>query len=110
VTRAYTLSRVLHDPAARVRYASVFGNALVELHRYKESLRWFDEAISIAESNPGMAQPTIAYNAKVDALSALGRTDEARTIAEKALRRPRARNLLGQQYAVLTNLAQVLQR
>jgi CHAT domain-containing protein len=110
VTRAYMLSRVLHDPAARVRYAAVFGNALVELRKYQESLRWLDEAIATARNNPGIAQPTIAYNAEVDALSALGRQQEAQLLAEEALRVPRERHLLGQQYAVLTNLAVVLQR
>ena len=110
VTKAYFLSRVLHDPAASVRYASVFGSALVELQRYQESLRWLDEAITKAKNTPGIAQPTIAYNAKVDALSALGKQQEAQQLAEDALRVPRARHLLGQEYAVVSNLAVVRQR
>jgi tetratricopeptide (TPR) repeat protein len=100
VTKAYTWSWILNDPAARVRYASVYGNALVELHKYQESLRWLDEAIHLAERTPGLAQPTIAYNAKVDALSALGRNQEAQQLAEKVLRISEDHHAQGQQYAV----------
>ena len=48
VLEAWTLAKVLHDPAASVRYASVYGAGLVELQRYNEALNPLDEAIKIA--------------------------------------------------------------
>jgi hypothetical protein len=38
VVRAWGLSKVEHDPAATVRYASVFGAGLVQIHRFTEAL------------------------------------------------------------------------
>ena len=64
VVRAWGLSKVEHDPAATVRYASVFGAGLVQIHRYKESLTPLDQAIKTATMTPGVAYPTIAIYAK----------------------------------------------
>jgi tetratricopeptide (TPR) repeat protein len=82
VVRAWGLSKVEHDPAATVRYASVFGAGLVQLHRYKEALTPLDQAIKIAESNPALAYPTIAVYAKIDALAGLKQYDSALALAQ----------------------------
>lgn len=52
VRRAWVLSKVERDPAATVRYASVFGDGLVQIHRYKEALHPLNQAISIAAGDP----------------------------------------------------------
>lgn len=57
VVRAWGLSKVEHDPAATVRYASVFGAELVQHRRYKEAFTPLDQAIKIAESNPALGVP-----------------------------------------------------
>ena len=49
VIRAWGLSKVENDPAATVRYASVFGAGLVQIHRYKEALTPLNQAIKIAQ-------------------------------------------------------------
>jgi hypothetical protein len=36
------------DPGAHIRYASMYGTGLVELHKYKEALGPLDEAIKVA--------------------------------------------------------------
>nr|AOS95250.1 CHAT domain-containing protein [uncultured bacterium] len=87
VVTAWGLSKVEHDPAATVRYASVFGAGLVQLHRFKEALTPLDQAISIATSNPSLAYPTIAIYAKIDALAGLKKYDSALELANTSLTR-----------------------
>lgn len=87
VLRAWGLSQVEHDPAAIVRYASVFGGGLVQLHRYKEALTPLNKAIALAQSNPQVAYPTIAVYAKIDALDGLGQYPEVLKLANESLKR-----------------------
>jgi CHAT domain-containing protein len=87
VVRAWALSEAERDPAATVRYASVFGAGLVQIHRYKEALQPLDKAISIATKNPEIAYPTIAVYAKIDALTGLHQYQEALRLANESLQR-----------------------
>ena len=87
VLKAWGLSEVEHDPAATVRYASVFGEGLVQLHRYKEAMAPLDKAISIAKDHPEVAYPTIAVYAKIDALAGLHKYPQALQLADDSLRR-----------------------
>jgi CHAT domain-containing protein len=84
---AWELSKLERDPAATVRYASVFGNGLVELHRYEEALTPLNDAIKLAASHPEIGYPTIAIYAKIDALAGLHRHDEALALANDSLAR-----------------------
>ncbi len=72
VVKAWTVAKVF-DPAAHIRYASVYGNGLVELQKYGEALGPLDEAMKVSKDKPDVAYPTIAINAKIEALSGLGR-------------------------------------
>jgi tetratricopeptide (TPR) repeat protein len=65
------------DPAAHIRYASMYGAGLVELHKYKEAIGALDEAIKVAAKTRNAAYPSIAIDAKIDALSGTGRNDLA---------------------------------
>ncbi len=87
VMRAWALSEAERDPAATVRYASVFGAGLVQIHRYKEALQPLDKAISIAANNPEIAYPTIAIYAKIDALAGLHQYQDALRLANESLQR-----------------------
>ena len=87
VLKALSLSGVEHDPAATVRYASIFGAGLVQIHRYKEALTPLDKAISIAKNNPELAYPTIAIYAKIDALAGLHQYPQALLLANQSLKR-----------------------
>jgi CHAT domain-containing protein len=87
VIGAWTLSKLENDPAATVRYASVFGAGLVQIHRYQEALTPLNEAIRIAATHQGVAYPTIAVYAKIDALVGLQRLDEALLMANDSLAR-----------------------
>ena len=59
VIEAWTVAKVA-DPAARVRYASVYGTCLVELQKYQEALGPLNEAIRVAENNTALHIPIIA--------------------------------------------------
>jgi CHAT domain-containing protein len=87
VVLAWELSKMELDPAATVRYASVFGNGLVALRRYKEALTPLNDAIKLAGSHPEVGYPTIAIYAKIDALAGLHRYDEALALANESLAR-----------------------
>jgi hypothetical protein len=55
VMKAYLVAKYLGDPAARVRYASVYGAGLVALKKYDRALKPLDEAIRVANTTKGVA-------------------------------------------------------
>ena len=76
VIRAWELSKVENDPAATVRYASVFGAGLVQLHRFKEALAPLNQAIKIAVTQSCNRLP---YNRRLREDRRLGRPSTIRT-------------------------------
>lgn len=87
VVRAWELSKIERDPAATVRYASVFGAGLVQLHRYREALGPLNQAIQLALSHRSLAYPSIAVYAKIDALAGMHRYQQALGLANQSLSR-----------------------
>ena len=87
VIQAWEMSKLERDPAATVRYASLFGVGLVQLGRFKAALNPLNQAIDIAAAHPTVAYPTIAIYAKIDALAGLHQFDEALKIADASLAR-----------------------
>ena len=107
VVRGWLVAKYLHDPAAQVRYASVYGAGLVEMHRYNEAIQVLDGAINTAARSPGIAYPSIAVNSKIDALRGLHRYQEALALCDEASRRiPRAR-LDAHLFQLLTSKGQI---
>jgi|CZKL01.1.fsa_nt_gi CHAT domain-containing protein len=109
VVKAWTVAKAL-DPGAHIRYASVYGVGLVEMHKYQEALGPLDEAIKVAGKTSGAAYPTIAITAKVEALSGLGRNNEALALAAEELRRVSAFHLAGHLYELYQTRAGVYER
>jgi CHAT domain-containing protein len=109
VVKAWTVAKAL-DPGAHIRYASMYGVGLVEGHKYQEALGPLDEAIKVAGKTRGAAYPTIAITAKVEALSGLGRNDEALALAAEELRRVSAYDLAGHLYELYQTRAGVYER
>ena len=108
VIKAWTVAKVA-DPAARVRYASLYGAGLVQMHKFNEALGPLDEAIRVAEKTPGAAYPTIAIMTKVEALSGLGRNQEALTLAAETMQRVGNYHLAGHLYELYQTRAGVYQ-
>lgn len=86
VVRAWFVAKYLHDPAAQVRYASVFGAGLVEMHRYDEAIHVLNDAIDTAARSPGIAYPSIAFDSKIDALRGLHRYQAALALSDEVIR------------------------
>ncbi|MDR5728550.1 MAG: CHAT domain-containing tetratricopeptide repeat protein [Terriglobia bacterium] len=107
VLTAWGVAKVFHDIPAQVRYASLYGAGLVELHRYQEGLKPLNEAIAIARSHPAVAYPAIAISSKIDALRGLHRYQEALTLANQALAEIPSPSLKGHYYQILTSRASV---
>ena len=107
VLRAWVVAKYLHDPAAHVRYASVYGAGLVELQRYNEAIRVLNEAVRTAEESPGIAYPSIAIDSKIDALRGLHRYQEALTLADQAIKRLPTSHLDAHLFQILTAKGEV---
>jgi CHAT domain-containing protein len=84
VVKAWMVAKTA-DPGAHIRYASMYGTGLVELHKYNEALGPLNEAIKVAKDTPGAAYPTIAITAKIGALSGLGKNHEALALADEEM-------------------------
>lgn len=108
VKRAYAVAKFLGDPAAHVRYAEMIGLGLQQLGRPKQALVFLNEAIATQERHTELAQPYVAFHAKVDSLADLGRYEEALALADQALVYPRAVQFYGQLQALLTSRGDVL--
>ena len=99
VVKAWTVAKAL-DPGAHIRYASMYGVGLVEMHKYQEALGPLDEAIKVASKTSGAAYPTIAITGKIEALSGLGRNMQALALAAEELKRVSSHDLAGHLYEI----------
>lgn len=90
-----------------MRYASVHGDGLLELRRYKESLTPLNEAIKLANANPYLAYPSIAVNSKIDALRGLRRHDEALALSADTLAHLQNASLKGHEFQILMSRADI---
>ena len=109
VVRAWTVAKVA-DPAARIRYASMYGAGLVEFHKYQEALRPLNEAIRVAAKTRGAAYPSIAIDAKIEALSGLGRNNEALVLAAEEMQKVSTYHLAGHLYQLHQTRAGIYER
>src|SRR6202012_492678 len=109
VLKAWMIAKVV-DPGAHIRYASMYGTGLVELHKYKEAMGPLDEAIRVANKTSGAAYPTIAITAKIEALGGLGENKEALALAAEEMRRVLNYHLSGHLYELYQTRAGVYGR
>jgi len=109
VLRAWMIAKVA-DPAAHVRYASMFGTGLVALHKYREALGPLNEAIRVARKTPGVAYPTIAVTSKIEALSGLGQYKAALGLAASEMERVAGYHLAGHLYDLYQTRAGVYEQ
>lgn len=107
VLRAWLAAKYLHDDAAHVRYASMYGAGLVEMQRYDEAIHVLDEVINTAARSKEVAYPSIAINSKIDALRGLGRYPDALSLADQAIRRLPSTQFDAHLYQILTSKGEV---
>src|ERR1700744_5250035 len=109
VEKAWMVAKVA-DPAAHVRYASMYGTGLVELHKYKEAIGPLDEAINVARKTRDAASPSIAIDAKIEALSGIGENDHALALANDAMNKVAELHLAGHLYELYQVRARVYEK
>lgn len=107
VLRAWIAAKYLHDDAAHVRYASMYGAGLVELQKYDQAIHVLNEAIDTADRSKTVAYPSIAINSKIDALRGLHRYSEALALADQAIHRLPTRQLDAHLYQILTSKGEI---
>jgi CHAT domain-containing protein len=107
VGRALLFALASGDSAEQVRLLSMLGNGYNEVHRFKESLWFFQHAISIAEGTPGAGFPFMAYAGRATALSGVGRSADARQLLNKALATARAERRRDEESQALVLLGRV---
>lgn len=109
VVRAWMVAKAL-DPGAHIRYASLYGVGLVEMHKYQEALGPLNEAINVANKTSGAAYPTIAITGKIEALSGTGQNAQALALAADELKRVSSHDLAGHLYEIYQVRAGVHER
>lgn len=100
----------IDDPAAQIRYASVYGAGLVALKKYRQALKPLNHAIRVAEKTPGVAYPTIAITAKIAALSGLCENRQALALTDAEMRKVSRYRLAGNLYELYQTRAGIDQR
>lgn len=107
VLAAWGVAKIFHDVPAQVRYASLYGAGMVELHRYQQGLKPLNAAIAMARAHPAVAYPAIAISSKIEALRGLHRQQEALTLASQALAEIPSPSLKGCYYQILASRGSV---
>jgi CHAT domain-containing protein len=95
------------DVGGQVRYLELIGTGLNEIKRREEAIPFFDRAINLASRTKDAGFPFMAYEGKAEALTALGRTDEARTTLTRALAQARADQKQGHEAQLLILLGKL---
>lgn len=73
------------DSGEQIRLLSMLGNGYNEVHRFKESLWFFEHAISIAKNTPDVGFAFMAYEGMAAAMNGIGRHSDARQILQNVL-------------------------
>jgi tetratricopeptide (TPR) repeat protein len=97
MVNAVKRARELGDVGSLVRYEALAGDGLVQWKEYDKALKFFDDALSIASKHPDIQQPLLVYSGKIEALIALGRTEEAKKLLDFALAGAKAKSAIGYQ-------------
>ena len=95
------------DTGGQIRFLELIGRGFEEVNRHAEALRFFERAIKLAGAEKDSGLPFIAYEGKAQALVALGRAEEAKTVLEDALVKARSQQKRGHEAQLLILLAQV---
>jgi CHAT domain-containing protein len=98
------------DSAEQIRLLSMLGNGYNEVHRFKESLWFFQHAISIAESTCDAGFPFMAYEGRAAALSGIGRFPDAERLLNKVVVTALSQNRRDEESQALVFLGEVAMR
>ena len=95
------------DTGGQIRFLEMLGNGMVEVNRNSEALMFFERAIKIAEAEKDSGLPFMGYEGKAQALVALGRPDEAKSVLQDALAKARSQQKQGHEAQLLIILGKL---
>jgi CHAT domain-containing protein len=95
------------DVGGQIRFLELLGRGFEEVNRHAEAMRFFDRAIKLADGEKDSGLPFMAYEGKAQALVALGKPTDARTVIEDALVKARAQQKRGHEAQLLILLGTV---
>ena len=95
------------DTAGQIRFLELIGRGFEEVNRNTEALRFFERASKLADAEKDSGLPFMAYEGKAQALFALGRADEAKTVLENALGKARLKRNRGHEARLLILLGEM---
>ena len=85
VVTSYSVAELKDDTAYLIRLRAALGEGFAEFGHPKDALRFFDNALALAKSNPDAGFPFTAYLGRARALIALGHTSEGENLLRSAL-------------------------
>jgi CHAT domain-containing protein len=95
------------DTGGQIRFLELIGRGFEEVNRHTEALRFFERAIKLADTEKDSGLPFMAYEGKAQALVALGKPDEAKTVLENALGKARLQQKRGHEAQLLILLGKL---
>jgi CHAT domain-containing protein len=98
------------DTGGQIRFLELIGNGFEEVNRHAEALRFFERAIKLADGEQDSGLPFMAYEGKAQALAALGKPDQAKSLLQDALAKARVQQKKGHEAQLLILLGRVAAR
>ncbi len=95
------------DAGAQIRFLSIIGQGLSVLNRREEALEFFNRALKLAEATKDAAFPFMAYEGKAEALAAMNKGAEAKSLLEQALQEAKRLGKQGHEIQLLIILGGV---
>ena len=97
ILAAIVKARQMGDIASVVRYETLVGDGLVQWKQYDKALKYFNDALDIAKSEPNIQHPLLLYSGKIEAVIGLGKIAEARDLLDSSLAAAQAKGAIGYQ-------------
>ena len=98
------------DTGGQIRFLELIGNGFEEVNRHAEALRFFERAIRLADGEQDSGLPFMAYEGKAQALAALGKQEQAKSLLQDALAKARGQQKKGHEAQLLILLGRLASR
>jgi len=98
------------DTGGQIRFLELIGNGFEEVNRHAEALRFFERAIKLADGEQDSGLPFMAYEGKAQALAALGKQEQAKSLLQDALAKARGQQKKGHEAQLLILLGRLASR
>ena len=97
ILAAIVKARQIGDIGSVVRYETLVGDGLVQWKQYDKALKYFNEALDIARSEPNIQHPLLLYSGKIEALIGLVKNRRGRDLLVSSLAAAQAKGAIGYQ-------------